>query len=250
VARSRTLKPEFWTDEVIVELSFPARLFYQGCWNFALCDHGHLDDSPKSLKLKILPADDVDPVALVDELIKHGRLVRKETPDGRTYLHVSTLAKHTKMDTRWNTRCQYCALEGLTKPASPRAAPDDLTETHASSDELSETPPSKGKESKGKESKESGARKRGTRIPDDFTVTPEMVAWAREKCPNVDGKRETEKFIHHWRGETGVKATKLDWDATWKKWMLTAADYRSARASPQPDYEPAYLQPLARSGAV
>jgi hypothetical protein len=50
MARSRTLKAEFWIDEVIVELSFPARLFYQGCWNFAICDHGHLDDSPKSLK--------------------------------------------------------------------------------------------------------------------------------------------------------------------------------------------------------
>src|SRR5690554_4053271 len=35
--------------------------------------------------------------------------------------------------------------------------------------------------------------KRGTRIPDDFTVTPAMVQWAREKVPHVDGRLETEK---------------------------------------------------------
>lgn len=251
MARSRTLKPEFWTDDVIVELSFAARLWYQGFWNFALCDQGHIDASPKSLKMKIFPADDVDPVALTEELIAHGRVVRKETPDGRAYLHVGTLVKHTKMETRWTTRCPYCALEGLTKPAAAPPSPADPAEPRAGFGEPAETPAStsepaeppsvkgkegKGRERKGKEGEDQGApRKRGTRIPDDFAVTVEMVTWAKTNAPNVDGKRETEKFINYWRAKTGAQATKLDWPATWRNWLMTAqedAERHRGRASP------------------
>lgn len=81
------------------------------------------------------------------------------------------------------------------------------------------------------------AQKRGTRIPDDFAVTPEMVAWAREKTPTVDGARETEKFINFWQAKSGKDATKLDWVATWRNWMLTAAE----RA-------PRHLRPVQGSG--
>lgn len=240
----RTLKPEFWTDDVIVELTPWARLFYMGCWNFAICDQGHLDGTPKSLKLKILPADPVDANEIVDELIDAGRLVRKQTPDGRTYHHIATLSKHSKTDTRWSTRCEYCALEGSTKPVSAPPATDNLTETQESLGEPTETQPSKGRESKGRESKGESARKRGTRIPDDFAIDDEMRQWARSKCPGVALERETEKFANYWRSETGAKAAKLDWTLTWKNWILRAADYQPSRASPQPAYEPSYLLPL------
>lgn len=70
------------------------------------------------------------------------------------------------------------------------------------------------------DSSEREPRKRGTRIPDDFAVTPEMAAWAHRECPNVDGRRSTEMFVNHWRAKTGRDATKLDWPATWRNWML------------------------------
>lgn len=73
-------------------------------------------------------------------------------------------------------------------------------------------------------------RKRGTRIPDDFDVTPDMVTWARERVPKVDGRHETEKFLNHWRGKSGRDATKVDWPATWRNWMLRASE----RAGPNP----------------
>lgn len=79
------------------------------------------------------------------------------------------------------------------------------------------------------------ATKRGTRIPDDFQATPAMVEWARANVPEVDGRRETEKFINYWRAKSGKDATKLDWVATWRNWMLNAADRApagGARASP------------------
>lgn len=61
-----------------------------------------------------------------------------------------------------------------------------------------------------------------TRLPADFTVTPEMVAWARANVPHVDGKRETEQFIDHWNAASGAKARKLDWTAAWRTWMRNA----------------------------
>ena len=78
-------------------------------------------------------------------------------------------------------------------------------------------------------------RKRGARLPDDFAVTPEMVEWARERVPNVDGRLETEKFVNHWRSKTGKDATKLDWAATWRNWMLNAR--ANPRASPNGQHE-------------
>lgn len=81
---------------------------------------------------------------------------------------------------------------------------------------------------------ESRPRKRGTRIPEDFVVTAEMVAWAKAKVPHVDGKWETEKFINHWQGESGPNATKIDWVAAWRKWMQNAADRQSPRHNSRP----------------
>jgi len=65
---------------------------------------------------------------------------------------------------------------------------------------------------------------RPTRIPDDFAATPEMVAWAKVKTPDVDGRRQTERFIDYWRGKGGVAGTKVDWVATWRNWMRRAQD--------------------------
>jgi hypothetical protein len=79
------------------------------------------------------------------------------------------------------------------------------------------------------------APKRAQRIPDDFQPSREMVGWAAERCPGVDGRRETEKFKNYWRAKSGRDATKLDWPATWRNWMLNAADRGpSGRASPTP----------------
>lgn len=71
----------------------------------------------------------------------------------------------------------------------------------------------------------------GKRIPDNFAVTPAMVNWAREHAPNVDGKRETEKFIDYWKAKSGKDATKKDWVATWRNWMRNAAERTSNRGT-------------------
>lgn len=59
---------------------------------------------------------------------------------------------------------------------------------------------------------------RGTRIPDDFHATEDMITWARKNTPNV-GAAETEAFIDYWRSAPGAKGLKTDWVATWRNWM-------------------------------
>lgn len=79
--------------------------------------------------------------------------------------------------------------------------------------------------------------KRGHRLPEDFTVTPDMVAWAQEHTPAVNGKQATEMFINHWESATGRNATKLDWVKAWKNWMLSdqkRAEERGWKASTAP----------------
>jgi hypothetical protein len=62
---------------------------------------------------------------------------------------------------------------------------------------------------------------RGHRIPEDFAVTAEMVAWAKEKAPAVDGKLATERFKNHFEAMTGRGSTKLDWVKAWRNWLLS-----------------------------
>lgn len=146
MARIRTTKPEFWTDGKVVGLSPFARLLFLGSWNFALCDDGHLPDDPFGLKLKVLPADDVDPSELLDELLFAGVIVRGELADGRSYLHIRKLRDHQKVDNRWTPRCFVCTHQSSPNPAETHAS---LDETQRASTELTA-----GKEGKGKEGKE------------------------------------------------------------------------------------------------
>jgi hypothetical protein len=152
--RIRALKPDFWSDSKMVKLSPYARLFYMGMWNFSLCERGHLPDDAEDLKLKILPADPVDGDDLLAELLKLGRIQRRQTPDGQTFLLMPKLTEHQKADPRWKPRCPYCLLNG-TDTAAPETQEDSptLTDTHPprlpNSPELSPGREGKGREGKG-----------------------------------------------------------------------------------------------------
>jgi len=91
MARIRSIKPEFWTSEQIVELSATARLLFIGLWNF--CDDaGNHVASAKTLKMEVFPGDDLSSAEvskLVSELLHGGLLVQYQGDDGREYWHVT-----------------------------------------------------------------------------------------------------------------------------------------------------------------
>lgn len=67
--------------------------------------------------------------------------------------------------------------------------------------------------------------KNGTRIPDDWQITPDLGNYARSKgLTRNEVLAEAEKFVNYWRSAAGAKARKLDWDLTWKGWAQRTAE--------------------------
>lgn len=98
MARIRSIKPDFWTDEKIVELSAFARLLFIGLWNFA-DDDGRMVYSPKKIKMQIFPSDNLDISELFGEILRES-LIEIYLVDGVEYLQVVGFAKHQKIDKR------------------------------------------------------------------------------------------------------------------------------------------------------
>lgn len=74
-----------------------------------------------------------------------------------------------------------------------------------------------------------GTADQGTRLPDGFQPTPEMVAWARTNAPSC-GMTDHDAFCDHWRGVPGAKGKKLDWPGTWRNWMRREHEKRQPKA--------------------
>jgi len=121
MARIRTIKPEFWTDSKVVQLSPIARLLFIGCWNFA-DDYGALAADPLQLKLRVLPAEQCDPQQLVDELLDAG-LLRPTTNGQDTFWIVAGWEKHQKVDRR--STSTFGDPETW-QPAEPSTSPAEL----------------------------------------------------------------------------------------------------------------------------
>jgi hypothetical protein len=65
---------------------------------------------------------------------------------------------------------------------------------------------------------------RGTRIPDTFQVTDEMVSWVKHECRDIDWELQTANFVDYFKAVSGKTGVKLDWVRTWRKWMRTSQD--------------------------
>ena len=75
MARSRNIKPGFFTNEDMVELGFATRLLFAGLWTVA-DRKGRLQDRPKKIKIDIFPADNVDADVMLQELHDSKFIVR------------------------------------------------------------------------------------------------------------------------------------------------------------------------------
>lgn len=139
MARIRSIKPEFWTSEQVMECSPNARLMFIGMWNF--CDDaGRMKFSARTVKAQIFPADEItlDVIrGMFAELSANGLIV-VYTVDGIDYLQV----------TGWH----HQKIDHPQKPKHPPIPPDhspNVRRTLAPDLILSE---GKGEEGKGKES--------------------------------------------------------------------------------------------------
>ena len=112
MARIRTIKPEYWSNEKVMSCTRNSRLLFIGIWNFA-DDAGRCPDSAKTFKAQIFPGDDDVNSEMVrgmlDELSGNGLLLKYEV-DGRAYVQVIG----------WNH-------QRIDKPQPPKCPPQDST---------------------------------------------------------------------------------------------------------------------------
>lgn len=147
MSRIRTIKPEFWVSEQIVECSTSARLLFVGMWCFSDDGGVHVASVPK-LKMEVFPGDpfDLPTVAQwVEELIRVG-LVAQYSVDGVEYWHV-TGWKHQKID---RPTIKYPGPEKA--DVQPAKFDESSTSPRRTLPEPSMSPPPRnGRESKGRD---------------------------------------------------------------------------------------------------
>lgn len=93
--RIRMIKPEFFDDPAIADLSPFARLFFIGLWLNADRE-GCLEDNMRRLKAKIFPYDDVDCESLAGEL--HGKDMIRRYPavEKHGWIRIKNFLKHQR----------------------------------------------------------------------------------------------------------------------------------------------------------
>ncbi|MGH3771893.1 MAG: hypothetical protein ACRDRW_10925 [Pseudonocardiaceae bacterium] len=121
-------------------------------------------------------------------------LIYRYTVDDKNYLAVTSWAEHQRVHHPAQSRIP-AQSDGITpSPEDLRSPPDKL--------------PQEVEQGTGKGTGKGGNRprrfprahaRRATRIPEDFTVTTDMVDWARRNAPHVDGRYETAQFRDYWR---------------------------------------------------
>jgi hypothetical protein len=72
-----------------------------------------------------------------------------------------------------------------------------------------------------------GERPRASRLSPEWSLPDEWRAWARTERPDLDVAKTADDFRDYWHAKSGKDATKLDWLATWRKWV------RNERMKPQ-----------------
>lgn len=261
--KGRHLKPDFFTDKNIVGMSPLARLLYQGLWCYA-ADCGHLDDEPIELKMRILPADNCDVDALLDEIAWHRRIIRK---DG--VIELPKLAEHQKPDKRYATMCDACknADHDVTTPgtrsdhsvttsgshggdegptSSGAATPTAQDVVPRSDHDVTTTGPQRDHaadgdgDGDGEVMVKSGRKRPARPIPDDWSPSEAHRRIAIEE--RVDCNREAQKF----RDSAEAKDRRYsDWDAAFRNWLRSPF---AAKVGPMPEVsDPSQLPPVAES---
>ena len=130
MARSRVIKPEFWSDEKLARLSLPARLLYIGLWN--TCDDvGRSRGHPLWLKSQIFPYDDLSAGQIEEWLsdLVNLRRIFPYTVNSELYYFIPGFLKHQKIQHPSPAKNppppQDSALPGQAQPPPP---PDESPE--------------------------------------------------------------------------------------------------------------------------
>mgnify|MGYP000524122965 CR=1 FL=1 len=98
MARSRNIKPGFFTNEDLVELDFATRLLFAGLWTVADRD-GRLQDRPKKIKIDVFPAENLDIDAMLQAL-HDSKFINRYEVNGAKYIQITGRSTKTRITQR------------------------------------------------------------------------------------------------------------------------------------------------------
>lgn len=153
MARARNIKPGFFANEYLAELSPHARLLFIGLWTEADRE-GRLEWRPKKIRAAIFPYEDVDIYALMDEL--------EGCPDKVVFRYCQGDASYIQI-TNWHRHQKPHIREAESKIPAPDTYPEKAMPEHSQGSEKAMSSPS-----------DSGFRipDRGLRIEDSPSTCP------------------------------------------------------------------------------
>lgn len=94
MARIRSIKPEFFTDEDLCSLPPLVRLLFIGIWTEA-DKAGRLKDKPGTIKMRCLPYDNLNVEKALEQLAE-ARFIIRYRVDGVGYIQVRTWDEHQR----------------------------------------------------------------------------------------------------------------------------------------------------------
>lgn len=90
--RARNIKPSFFANDNLAELSCEARLLFIGLWTLADRE-GRLEDRPLKIKGQIFPYENHDVIKLLEDLC-NARFITRYVVNGCKCIHINTFRKH------------------------------------------------------------------------------------------------------------------------------------------------------------
>lgn len=203
MARSRNIKPGFFTNDRLAEKHPLTRILFAALWPIADRE-GRLEDRPKKIKALCLPFDDHDIDSALDDLASGDDpfLIRYEV-DGRKYLQLVNWHRHQSPHVR--------EPESIIPPAPNKPVP--------STSLVSAEPVGSGKRESGIRNQLEGIRNQESEGRSTRFVPPtvdEVAAYCAERSNGVDAA----KFVDFYssKGWKVGKSPMKDWRASVRTW--------------------------------
>jgi hypothetical protein len=219
--RIRTIKPEFWLNEELAQVSTEACLLAIGLLNLA-DDEGYFNANEKLIQAAIFPLRELSgstPVML-RELSSIGYFDLFSGSDLRVYGQIRNFAKHQVINKKTPSKIKglcglpYCygsATVGL-PPGKERKGKErkgtDVGENFEISEETEKTVLAT-----------QSPTPAATRLSDDWWLPVEWELWCKKERLDLDPIKTANAFKDYWIAVPGVKGKKLDWFATWRNWV-------------------------------
>lgn len=92
MARTRSIKPAFFTNEHLSELPPETRLLFIALWTIADRD-GRMEDRPKRIKAEVFPYDNYDLDVMLLQL-HHKKFITRYSINGARYIQINNFARH------------------------------------------------------------------------------------------------------------------------------------------------------------